>query len=217
MRSFVLALLGCLLAQAALARPTPSVATVFPSGGNVPADRVRLRYAPSDVDMVMPRLYRLEGTIKVNVPYEVTHEVDAVWITPTVEQPLGTQLVLESEALHATYSITEKRPLPSALGTLTATTTVRSADLRLHLFDQALPFAALWHYQLFVDGRPHASFPRVYADCSDFDAGPRSDRALRPGVHLVHLSAQLADEPPLVTPDIELELRCDGPALSSAR
>lgn len=242
-------------------------AVVLPVGGNLPADRVRLRYYPSgvppldftdDASVMLPRMYRLEGaTTKVNVPYEL--EVDAangLWLTPTTEQPLGTQLVVETDAtgcdvdapLRATYSITEKRPtLPTTLGTLDVTRNralipiavgdgacsdvadVSYADLKVTLSEEAAPFSALWRYQLYVDDQVHGSFidtssatyrlpqgiDRVYAQCSGIDAGVSGTVAVRPGVHVVRIAAQLDDERPLVTPDVQIELRCDGPAPSA--
>lgn len=107
MRTFVFALL--LLASNLAHAYTVPTAAVYPAGGNLPADRVKLLYYPSQIDDE-PRLYRLEGTTKVNVAYESTEEGDAIWIEPTIEQPLGTQLVLESGELRVTYSITERRP-----------------------------------------------------------------------------------------------------------
>jgi hypothetical protein len=247
----------------ACSAPTCTRAVVLPVAGNLPADRVRLRYFPSgvppldlsdDASVALPRMYRLEGTTKVNVPYEL--ELDAahgIWLTPTTEQPLGTQLVVETDApgcgpdapLRATYSITEKRPtLPTQLGTLTATTNralipiavdegacsevadVAYADLKITLSDEAAPFSALWRYQLYVDDQMHGSFidtssvthrlpqgvERIYAQCSGLDAGTNGTVAVRPGVHVVRITAQLGDERPLSTPDLQLELRCDGPA-----
>ncbi len=216
-------------------------ASVFPAGGNIPADHVRLRYVPASrlgyTDTRLPRLYRLEGNIKVNVPYDSEIGTLGVWITPTIEQPLGTQLVLEADGcdadapLRVTYSITEKRPtLPSALGTLSAASQraliavedgvcsevadVTYADLSIALSDEALPFSALWHYQLYIDDEPHvldSPTKRIYAQCSDVDANVPNATAVQPGAHALHFAAQLGDEAPIVTPDVQLELRCDGP------
>jgi hypothetical protein len=247
-------------AARACTAPTCTRAVVFPAGGNVPADRLRLLYYPSgsvppevtdQANAVLPRMYRLEGATKVNVPYDTALAGSlGLWLTPTTEQPLGTQLVLETDptscpgdaALSATYSITEKRPtLPATLGTLTATTNraqipiavdtgacseladVAYADLRIELSEEALPFAALWRYQLYVDDRVHGSFidsasasyrlpqglDRIYAQCDGLDAGINGTTAIAPGVHVVHLAAQLGDERPLVTPDVQVELRCN--------
>jgi hypothetical protein len=243
MRTLSLALaLSITIVHAAQADSRCTQAAVFPAGGNIPADHVRLLYSPSrmsplDETPAMPRLYRLEGTTKVSVPYEIALEGDAIWLTPTIEQPLGTQLVLESDTsrcaapLVAAYSITEKRPLPNTLGSLTATSErgmvsigecteasdVAYADLHLTLSDRALPFASLLRYRLYVDGRAHTgSIDRVYADCSELDAGARRANALTPGPHLVHVGAQIGEELLLATPDVQVDLHCDGPALSSA-
>lgn len=173
--------------------PPCTPAQLFPSGGSIPTDRVRLRYQPSfsyadlasDAGVVLPHMYRLEGSTKVVVPFESESDgARGMWLTPVVTQPIGAQLVVETDAsscsldvpLSATYSITEARALPNTLGTVQATVKrallpiavglgacsetadVSYADLIISLGDQAQPFAAVFRYQLYVDEQPHATF-----------------------------------------------------------
>lgn len=230
--------------------PACSPAALFPTGGSIPTDRVRILYHPSlsypadpsgDASVLLPRMYMLDGSTKVGVPFAMQADGEhGLWLEPVVNPPIGAQLVVETDAtgcsldraLSVTYSITEARALPTSLGTLKSTVKrallpiaadngacaesadVSYADLSVSLSDQAQPFAALFRYQLFVDGKAQTSFvdggQRVYARCGEIDGGSRD--GLEPGLHVVHFRAQIGDEPPLQTPDLQLELLCEGSA-----
>jgi hypothetical protein len=232
----------------ACSAPACSPAALFPTGGSIPTDRVRISYHPSlsypadpsgDASVMLPRMYMLDGSTKVAVPFELLPDgAQGLWLKPVVNPPIGAQLVVETDAagcsldaaLSVTYSITEARALPTTLGTLQSTVKrallpvatdngacsesadVSYADLSISLSNQAQPFAALLRYQLYVDGKPRESFvdgrQRVYARCGEIDGGSRG--GLEPGRHVVHFRAQVGDELPLQTPDLQLELLCEG-------
>lgn len=108
--------------------------TLLPSGGDIPSDQVRFRYAPPrgklvdriDGGAALPRLYQLEGPALMEVPLRVeSSSYDEVWLAPEQPLPEGTQLVLEAPScaavpLRGEYRITAAAPSPGELGTLQA-------------------------------------------------------------------------------------------------
>ncbi|HEX5656980.1 MAG TPA: hypothetical protein VFX59_07280 [Polyangiales bacterium] len=141
----------------------------------------RLRFSPgfqltADGGTPTPRLYRLEGSTKVGVPFHSMRIDDfSAWLEPTVAQPVGTALVLEldrpqgCDAQSATYTVTEAKPLPTSVGTLSSTLARKKievasgascsetvdasyADFRIALATEALPYASLFTYQTYLDG-----------------------------------------------------------------
>lgn len=160
---------------------------VFPATGALPANMVRLRfsraYPRSDQGTpATPRLYRLEGTTQVSIAYD-SEPIDerTSWIEPRDAQAAGTTLVLEYDDptgctfAPKQFTVTDAKPLPTALGTLGATPArgeiaVASgescsetllagyADLQVQLSPEAEPYAAVLDYQLFIDGARRDSF-----------------------------------------------------------
>lgn len=231
-------------------------ATVWPASGTLPANLVKLRYAPEAAagdeptgGWPAPRLYRLDGANKVSVPFERETIVEAgvlylpphQWLTLVEPLPVGTVLVLEAdspscstkdEALSTTFTIGEAKPLPSALGTLSAAYergTIRVADgascskeieaayvdLAIQLAADAQPFAGLFDHRLYVDGERRFTKEgkaRVFADCKG--AKNYTDSDVGEGKHKVRIEGTLPDGTKLVTPELSVTLRCEGPILT---
>jgi len=262
-RRSALSLSASLAALVAVSLPTSRAAacsvacaagTILPSGGDIPSDQVRFRFEPLsgkgvkqiDGGTSLPRLYRLEGPARVEVPVRVeSSSSEAVWFAPEAPLPVGTQLVLEAPScrdapLRGEYTITASAPIPGELGTLQATlhrdalrvavisgacslpADISYADLSVKLAESARPYAAVFDYKVFVDGREHPEFStsfaapstlpqgeaRIYATCRA-DTYFRSEAALTEGLHRVRMTAKIADKE-LETPEIELDLSCKG-------
>ncbi|MET0283233.1 MAG: hypothetical protein ABW352_02140 [Polyangiales bacterium] len=257
---------GVLLALAAL--PTSSALAcdispcelnvVSPSASSLPANMVRLLFTPGVTDAVdagapEPRLYRLQGDARVDVPFTRTPAGPrGMWLEPAEPIAAGTTLVVEADAptcsgiatvpLQRAYAVSEALPVPTSLGSLGVTysrgtlqfSTISSiclstswvdasiADLRIELAADARPFADLFAYQTFVDGQPRARYhtnpyvldyrphgeERVTATC----ANESGDTPSFTGKHSVRFEGTLPDGTKLSTPELEIDLRCEGPA-----
>jgi hypothetical protein len=231
---------------------------VFPGSGPLPANMLKIRFTPGsstgwypDAGRPEPRLYRLEGTTKVSVPFEF--EPRSGWIMPTESPAAGTVLVLEADPpscphstglpLTATYAIGEVAPLPTTLGSLeasferriityvtppvgasncgTESVDLSYADVRVNLATEARPYAELFTYQTYVDGQ---LYPRFRTSVVYPDHRPRGEERvavgcrtesnaksiLSEGTHSVRFVGTLPDGTTLSTPELTIELRCDG-------
>jgi hypothetical protein len=119
-------------------------------------------------------------------------------------------------------------------GSCSETLDVAYADLTLELAAGALPFRSVLAYQWLVDGAPYDGFfhvlphgdegngrselgrgvERVYALCEPA-ASSRPESLLSrtaPGEHRVSLRGVLRGGATVETPEVHLELKCDGPA-----
>ena len=165
---------------------------VFPAGGNLPRDQLTLTYWPgsdsADAGVVLPRLYRLDGDLRSEVPLALsplTTPFSARELAPMGALAPGTKLLLESGApscdptatLAANFTVTESAPAPLALGTLRVTlgraqplqvATLRGscdeeldaayADLTLELVSEAQLFSDVLDYEWVVDGAVYLGF-----------------------------------------------------------
>ncbi|HEY6879209.1 MAG TPA: hypothetical protein VI299_14385 [Polyangiales bacterium] len=122
---------------------------------------------------------------------------------------LGTlQVELARELLAVPMSQPDCWPIPVGVD-------ASYAKLTLQLSDVAKPFERFWSHTLIVDGAPHARFGSgliggsqlppgqdlLYTVCEDSGASVR---------HRVRMQSTLVDGTTLSTPELEVELRCDG-------
>jgi hypothetical protein len=99
------------------------------------------------------------------------------------------------------------------------------ADLEVQLSEAARPYAGLFRHQLFVDGAPVGPFysslrdgetppqgqARIFAICAQEGwVSPSAGGAVGVGKHRVRMKSELPDGTALETPEVEVELRCDG-------
>lgn len=114
-------------------------AAVFPAGGDIPRDQAvfTLHQASlssnDDAGVPMPRLSRLDGDVRTEVPFTLTRVVDVsvsyevtFELKPSVELAPSTKLLLELEGpsceptkkLEARFTIVDAAQTPAALGAL---------------------------------------------------------------------------------------------------
>jgi len=255
---------GCLLGvhvMPGLARacsPNSCVsARVSPAGGALPANQLTFdfwlgRDSRAGAFSSLPRLVRVDGERRTELAVEMSQRPGGNLILRAGELLPGTKLVLESDAtgcvpaFRSEYTVTEVHPLPTALGTLAAVTSVDElevfttagtcteqveaayADLTVVLSKEAQPFADGLSFAVVIDGqaRPHPSTKladragltfRVFAVCEpNIHVFP--DLSL--GKHQVRMRASLPDGTAVETPDMALTLDCapaaDGCSLRSA-
>lgn len=242
--SFVVGLTVLLTAPCGVLACTPitcSVAAVFPSGGDLPLNLFTLRFKPpriynEDGGLSTPRLYRVDGDARTEVPLTITTLMDGnVLLAPVSAPEVGTRLTLEAElgcfapgSLRADYVVTGAVPVPKEMGTLQATLgraevlvpTARGsctvtldaayADLAVLYTDAARPLADVLEPQLWVDGTRYTwSAKQVFASCQTYDEYPLVN--LKLGKHRAELRGTLLDGTMLKTPEVEFNLQCVGP------
>jgi hypothetical protein len=247
----------CLTSAASACGPIScSAASVFPAGGEIPADQLRLLFQPStnftetQVLGPAPHLYRVDGATRTELPLtSVVQDYRSSWLT--LSEPLvpGTWLVLEADArecngmnepLRAEYVITEARPLPSSLGTLTARDQrgplqvgVSSGmcndtiDASYVVFDlaalvEAKPLLNLLRLQLLLNDQPGGALratmsgptllevARIYTACAPNVRHEALSGERKPGTYRARLRGTLPDGTTLETPEIQVELACAG-------
>jgi hypothetical protein len=220
---------------------TCSVATVFPSGGELPLNLLTLRFKPprnyyEDGGLSTPRLYRVDGGARTELALTHTALSDGnVLLSPVSPPEVGTRLTLETEQgcsapglVRADYVVTSAVAVPAELGSLQATlgraammvpTSRGSCTVTL---DAAYADLSV----LYTDAaRPLADVlePQLWVDGKPYSWSARQVFAtcekydeyptvnLTLGKHRAEMRGTLLDGTMLKTAEIELDLRCVGP------